>query len=49
MNPFQEYVRNETRRQFLSHGANAVGWAAFLCVVGVVFFLSRERELAVRL
>jgi teichoic acid transport system permease protein len=29
--------------------AAAVGWAAFLCVAGVVFFLSRERELAVRL
>jgi hypothetical protein len=34
MNPFQEYVRNETRRQFLSHGANAVGWAAFASLLG---------------
>ncbi len=25
----QDYVRSETRRQFLSRGSNAVGWAAF--------------------
>src|SRR3954452_3314031 len=35
MNPFQEYVRNETRRQFLSQGANAVGWAAFASLLGL--------------
>jgi teichoic acid transport system permease protein len=29
--------------------AAAVGWAVFLCIAGVLFFLSRERELAVRL
>lgn len=29
--------------------AAGVGWALFLFVVGVVFFMSRERELAVRL
>src|ERR1041385_2060353 len=29
MNPILEnWVRLETRRQFLSHGANALGWAA---------------------
>ena len=28
MEPFGEYVRYETRRQFFSRGANAVGWAA---------------------
>ncbi len=28
MNPFHEYVRNITRRQFFAAGANAVGWAA---------------------
>ena len=28
MSPIHEYVRNETRRQFFSRGANAVGWAA---------------------
>ena len=28
MNPFHEYVRYETRRQFLSRGADAAGWAA---------------------
>jgi hypothetical protein len=28
MTPFQEYVRYETRRQFLSRAANAAGWAA---------------------
>ena len=28
MNPFQEWVSTETRRQFFSRGANAVGWAA---------------------
>src|SRR5262245_40299848 len=34
MNPFHEYVRYETRRQFLSQGANAVGWAAFASLLG---------------
>jgi hypothetical protein len=28
MNLFHEYVRSETRRQFFSRGANAVGWGA---------------------
>jgi hypothetical protein len=35
MNPFHEYVRYETRRQFLSQGANAVGWAAFASLMGL--------------
>ena len=34
MNPFHEYVRYETRRQFLSRGANAVGWAALASLLG---------------
>ena len=34
MNPFHEYVRNETRRQFFSRGANAVGWAALASLLG---------------
>ncbi|WP_435016747.1 DUF1501 domain-containing protein [Tundrisphaera sp. TA3] len=28
MNPFQEFVQGETRRQLLGRGVNAVGWAA---------------------
>ncbi len=28
-NQFKDYVRYETRRQFLSRGSNAVSWAAF--------------------
>jgi hypothetical protein len=28
MNPFQDYLRYESRRQFLGRGVNAVGWAA---------------------
>jgi hypothetical protein len=35
MNLFHEYVRNETRRQFLGRGANAVGWAAFATLMGL--------------
>jgi hypothetical protein len=35
MNPFQEWVATETRRQFFSRGANAVGWAALASLVGV--------------
>ncbi len=34
MDPFQEYVRNESRRQFLSRGSNAVGWAAMAALLG---------------
>src|SRR4051794_17368214 len=34
MNPLQDYVRYETRRQFLSQGANAVGMAAFASLLG---------------
>ena len=34
MSPFEEYVRNETRRQFFSRGANAVGWAALGSLLG---------------
>jgi hypothetical protein len=30
----QDYVRYESRRQFLSKGANAVGWAAFASLMG---------------
>ncbi len=28
MDPMQDWLRSETRRQFLGHGVNAVGWAA---------------------
>ena len=33
MDPFREYVRNETRRQFLSRGSNAVSWAAMAALL----------------
>ncbi len=35
MSLFREYVRNETRRQFLGQGVNAVGWAAFASLLGL--------------
>src|SRR5918994_2819103 len=35
MSLFEEYVRYETRRQFLGKGANAVGWAAFASLLGL--------------
>jgi hypothetical protein len=34
MNPFHDYVRYETRRQFLSRGSNAVSWAALAALLG---------------
>jgi hypothetical protein len=34
MSHFHEYVRYETRRQFLSRGSNAVSWAAFAALLG---------------
>src|SRR4051794_36702662 len=34
MNPFQEYVRNESRRQFLAKGVNVVGAAALATLMG---------------
>jgi len=34
MHPIEEYVRNETRRQFLGRGANALGWAALASLAG---------------
>jgi hypothetical protein len=34
MNPFHEWVRNETRRQFLAKGANALGTAALAALAG---------------
>ncbi len=34
MNPFHEWVRYETRRQFFSRGADAVGWAALMTLAG---------------
>jgi hypothetical protein len=33
-NPIQDYIRYESRRQFLSRGSNAVGWAAFAALLG---------------
>jgi Protein of unknown function (DUF1501) len=35
MNPFQEYVQSESRRQFLGRGVNAVGWAAMASLMGI--------------
>jgi hypothetical protein len=34
MNPFQEYIQSESRRQFLGRGVNAVGWAALATLLG---------------
>ena len=34
MNPFHEYVRNETRRQFLRRGGNVLGAAALAALMG---------------
>src|SRR5882724_11254393 len=34
MNPFQEYLRYESRRQFLAHGVNVVGAAALATLLG---------------
>ncbi len=34
MTPYQEYVRSESRRQFLGRGVNAVGWAALASLFG---------------
>src|SRR5437870_143495 len=34
MSPFDEYVRSESRRQFLGRGVNAVGWAALASLLG---------------
>src|SRR5215212_1466828 len=37
MTPFEEYVRYETRRQFLSRGKNALGMAAMASLMGPSF------------
>jgi hypothetical protein len=37
MSLFQDWVRYETRRQFFSRGANAVGWAALTSLLGKEF------------
>ena len=37
MNPFEDYVRSETRRQFFSRGASAVGAAALASLMGDKF------------
>src|SRR5947209_46826 len=42
MNPFTDYIRYETRRQFFSHGANAVGMAALASLVGPGFLSGAE-------
>jgi len=34
MNPFEDYVRSETRRQFLTRGRNALGFAALASLLG---------------
>jgi Protein of unknown function (DUF1501) len=38
MNPYQEWVKTETRRQFFSRGANVVGAAALASLMGPKFF-----------
>ena len=38
MNPYQEWVKTETRRQFFSRGANVVGAAALASLIGPKFF-----------
>src|SRR5947209_20272454 len=40
MNPYQEWVKTETRRQFFSRGANVVGAAALASLMGSKFFAS---------
>ena len=40
MNPYQEWVKTETRRQFFSRGANVVGAAALASLIGPKFFAS---------
>lgn len=35
MNPFDDYVRSETRRQFFSRGASAVGFGALASLLGL--------------
>jgi hypothetical protein len=34
MNPYEEWIKTETRRRFFSRGANAVGWAALGSLMG---------------
>src|ERR1700732_454888 len=34
MNPFADYLRYESRRQFLGRGVNVVGWAALASLLG---------------
>ena len=34
MHPLHDYIRSETRRQFLSRGSNAVSWAALAALLG---------------
>ena len=34
MTLFNDYIRSETRRQFLGRGVNAVGWAALASLLG---------------
>src|SRR5258708_6452279 len=34
MNPLQELIQNESRRQFLGRGVNVVGWAALASLLG---------------
>src|SRR4051794_30661306 len=36
MNPFEDYLRYETRRQFLTRGKNALGTAAMASLLGTV-------------
>ncbi|HEY1172099.1 MAG TPA: DUF1501 domain-containing protein [Verrucomicrobiae bacterium] len=37
MNPFNDYLKSESRRQFLSRGKNAVGFAALTSLLGSQF------------
>ncbi|WP_435006077.1 DUF1501 domain-containing protein [Tundrisphaera lichenicola] len=45
MNPLQEYIRAESRRQFLGRGVNAVGWAALASLMGPKALTSRANAM----
>src|SRR5437868_5864392 len=34
MHPYEEWIKSESRRQFLGRGVNAVGWAALAGLLG---------------
>ncbi len=46
MNPYREWVQSETRRQFFSRGANALGWAALASLTDPLARAGRAAEAA---